>query len=270
MSFGVELHRGFGWVWYDRSVASPWRPMGTHPTTLDAVSVRAGIIVTGTEILTGRIADQNGPWLSTQLLALGVDVAHITICGDRPADLTAQLRFLTDQGVDLIITSGGLGPTADDLTVATTAEFCHRELLLDRELEEHIAGIIRRYRPRTPDLDAGPTRIGIRKQAQVPTGATVLPPTGTAPGVVIPAVAGDRQVPTLVILPGPPGELQAMCRVQSPHLQSRGTVPSRRPAAGNRARLRIARGTTRRDTTPGRRRDRRARPTRDHHMSSTR
>ncbi|MGV9734895.1 competence/damage-inducible protein A [Rhodococcus aetherivorans] len=174
------------------------------------MSVRAGIIVTGTEVLTGRIADQNGPWLSQQLLTLGVDVAHITICGDRPADLTAQLRFLADQGVDLIVTSGGLGPTADDLTVATIAEFCRRELLLDPELEEHIAGIIRHHRPHTPDLDAGPTRIGIRKQAQVPTGATALPPTGTAPGVVIPAVTGDRPVPTIVILPGPPGELQAM------------------------------------------------------------
>ncbi|MDX5454294.1 MAG: nicotinamide-nucleotide amidohydrolase family protein, partial [Rhodococcus sp. (in: high G+C Gram-positive bacteria)] len=108
------------------------------------------------------------------------------------------------------VTSGGLGPTADDLTVATIAEFCRRELLLDPELEEHIAGIIRRHRPHTPDLDAGPTRIGIRKQAQVPTGATALPPTGTAPGVVIPAVAGDRPVPTIVVLPGPPGELQAM------------------------------------------------------------
>lgn len=172
--------------------------------------MRAGIIVTGTEVLTGRIADRNGPWLSHQLLALGVDVAHLMICGDRPADLTAQLRFLTDQGVDLIVTSGGLGPTADDLTVPTVAEFCNRELLLDPELEEHIAGIIRRYRPDTPDLDTGPTRIGIRKQAQVPTGATALPPTGTAPGVVIPVVAGDRPIPTIVILPGPPGELQAM------------------------------------------------------------
>lgn len=166
--------------------------------------------MTGTEVLTGRIADQNGPWLSDRLLKLGVDVAHITICGDRPADLTAQLRFLTEQGVDLVVTSGGLGPTADDLTVSTVAEFCNRELLLDPGLEEHIAGIIRSFRPDAPDLDAGPTRIGIRKQAHVPIGATALPPTGTAPGVVIPAVPGDRPVPTIVILPGPPGELQAM------------------------------------------------------------
>lgn len=163
--------------------------------------------MTGTEVLTGRITDRNGPWLSEQLLTFGVDVAHITICGDRPADLTAQLRFLTEQGVDLIVTSGGLGPTADDLTVATVAEFCSRELQLDPELEEHIASVIRRFRPDTPDLDAGPTRIGIRKQAHVPSGATVLPPTGTAPGMVIPA---RGPVPTIVILPGPPGELQAM------------------------------------------------------------
>ena len=184
------------------------------------MSVRAGIIVTGTEVLTGRITDQNGPWLSEQLLELGVDVAHITICGDRPADLTAQLRFLADQQVDLIVTSGGLGPTADDLTVATVAEFCGRDVHLDRALEEHIAEpgtaafdpkwIIRRWRPDTVDLDDGPTRIGIRKQARVPAGATAIPPTGTAPGVAIPAVAGDLPLPTILILPGPPGELQAM------------------------------------------------------------
>lgn len=171
------------------------------------MSVRAGIVVTGTEVLTGRITDQNGPWLSEELLELGVDVAHITICGDRPGDLTAQLRFLAEQQVDLIVTSGGLGPTADDLTVATVAEFCGRELLLDPALEEHIAAIIQRWRGVGFDVDSGPTRAGIRKQALVPVGAAPVPPTGTAPGVVIPAAAG---VPTIVVLPGPPGELQAM------------------------------------------------------------
>ncbi|TYQ05525.1 UNVERIFIED_ORG: nicotinamide-nucleotide amidase [Gordonia westfalica J30] len=174
------------------------------------MSVRAGIVVTGTEVLTGRITDQNGPWVSEQLLSLGVDVAHITICGDRPADLTAQLRFLADQQVDLIVTSGGLGPTADDLTVPTVAEFCGRDLQLDPALEEHIAGIIRRWRPDAVDLDDGPTRIGIRKQAHVPTGAVAIPPTGTAPGVAIPASPGEQPLPAILVLPGPPGELQAM------------------------------------------------------------
>ena len=143
------------------------------------MSVRVGIVVTGTEVLTGRISDANGPWVSEQLLALGADVAHITICGDRPADLLAQLRFLTDDGVDLIVTSGGLGPTADDLTVATVAQFCGRTLLLDDALERHIQGIIRRWQRDAPDAEIPPAaRAGIRKQAMVPEGAQPIPPTG--------------------------------------------------------------------------------------------
>ena len=75
-----------------------------------AAPVRAGIVVTGTEVLTGRIADRNGPWISEQLAELGVDVAHITVVGDRPEDLEAALRFMAGEGMDLIVTSGGLGP----------------------------------------------------------------------------------------------------------------------------------------------------------------
>ena len=109
---------------------------------LMAVSARAGIVVTGTEVLTGRVQDANGPWIADRLLELGVELAHITICGDRPADIEAQLRFMADEGVDLIITSGGLGPTADDMTVEVVARFCGRELVLDDELEEKIADIL--------------------------------------------------------------------------------------------------------------------------------
>jgi nicotinamide-nucleotide amidase len=85
------------------------------------VSARAGIVVTGTEVLTGRVQDRNGPWIADRLLELGVELAHITICGDRPDDIEAQLRFLANEGVDLIVTSGGLGPTADDMTVEIVA-----------------------------------------------------------------------------------------------------------------------------------------------------
>src|SRR5947209_6758434 len=108
-----------------------------------SVSARAGIVITGTEVLTGRVADRNGPWLADRLLELGVELAHITICGDRPHDIEAQLRFMADQGVDLIVTSGGLGPTADDMTVATVAQFCGLELMLDAELEAKIAAILK-------------------------------------------------------------------------------------------------------------------------------
>ena len=74
------------------------------------MAARAGIVVTGTEVLTGRVTDRNGPWLSDRLMELGVELAHITICGDRPEDMESQLRFLQEQGVDLIVTSGGWGP----------------------------------------------------------------------------------------------------------------------------------------------------------------
>lgn len=168
------------------------------------VSARAGIVVTGTEVLTGRVQDRNGPWLADQLLELGVELAHITICGDRPRDIEAQLRFLAAEGVDLIVTSGGLGPTADDLTVATVAEFCGRELVLDEAMEERIAGILRKLIGDRPGVDFDAVRAANRKQAMVPVGAEVLAPVGTAPGVV---VSGS---PTVVVLPGPPRELQPM------------------------------------------------------------
>ncbi|CAN5869000.1 competence/damage-inducible protein A [soil metagenome] len=169
------------------------------------MSVRAGIVITGTEVLTGRIQDRNGPWLADRLLELGVELAHITLCGDRPADIEAQLRFLAAQGVDLIITSGGLGPTADDMTVAIVAKFCDRELVLDAELEAKIAVILRRLNAaRGNTTDFASVLAANRKQALVPAAAVVLDPVGTAPGVVVPGS------PTVVVLPGPPRELQPM------------------------------------------------------------
>ena len=168
------------------------------------VSARAGIVVTGTEVLTGRVQDRNGPWLADRLLELGVELAHITICGDRDGDIAAQLRFLAGEGVDLIVTSGGLGPTADDMTVQVVARFCGRELILDDQLEAKIAGILARLRPAFSEQDLESVRAANRKQAMVPAGAHVIDPVGTAPGVVVPGK------PTVVVLPGPPRELQPM------------------------------------------------------------
>lgn len=168
------------------------------------MSARAGILVTGTEVLTGRVADRNGPWVADRLLELGVELAHITICGDRPSDIDAQLRFLSSEGVDLIVTTGGLGPTADDMTVATVARFCGRALVLDEAMEARIAGIVQQWLTRYPDADLEAVRAANRKQAMVPEGASVLDPVGTAPGVVVPGT------PTVVVLPGPPTELQGM------------------------------------------------------------
>jgi nicotinamide-nucleotide amidase len=166
--------------------------------------VRAGIVVTGTEVLTGRIADRNGPWISERLAELGVEVAHILVVGDRPDDLEAALSFMADEGMDLIVTSGGLGPTADDLTAEIVARFAGRDLVLDEETEEKIAEILRGFARRF-SFDEEAVRAANRKQAMVPQGSIPLDPVGTAPGLVVPA--GDRLV---VVLPGPPRELRPM------------------------------------------------------------
>jgi nicotinamide-nucleotide amidase len=168
--------------------------------------IRAGIVVTGTEVLTGRISDSNGPWVSERLAEHGVEVAHIVVVADRPDDLEAALRFLAAEEMDLIVTTGGLGPTADDLTGEVVARFAGRELVLDEGMEARIAEILRSFAKRGGfDFDEAAIMEANRKQAMVRTGATPLDPVGTAPGLVVPA--GERVV---IVLPGPPRELRPM------------------------------------------------------------
>jgi nicotinamide-nucleotide amidase len=171
----------------------------------DSAGVRAGIVVTGTELLSGLITDRNGPWLAQRLGELGVEVAHLLCVGDRPADLAAALHFLADQGVDLIVTSGGLGPTADDVTGEVVAAFAGVPLELDEAMEQQIAAILARFR-HLSHFDSEGLRAANRKQAMVPRGAIPLDPVGTAPGLVVPV----KDAPTVVVLPGPPRELQQM------------------------------------------------------------
>src|SRR3954447_5294387 len=172
------------------------------------MSARAGIVGTGTEVLTGRVVDRNGPWLADRLLDLGVELAHNVIVGDRPSDVEAALGWLASHGGDLIVTSGGPGPAGDDLTAAGVRRFQGREMVLDEAVEEKIAEILRPLAARWPDLDMDAVREANRKQAVVPSGATVLAPVGTAPGLVVPPASGAG--PTVVVLPGPPRELQPM------------------------------------------------------------
>jgi nicotinamide-nucleotide amidase len=174
------------------------------------VGARAGIVVTGTEVLTGRVTDRNGPWLAEQLRQMGVDVGAVIVVGDRPDDLRAALGFLATTGEDLVITSGGLGPTADDLTAEVVGDVQGRPSSVDPALEEQIAAIVERLMARRGwRADAAATAAGTRKQALVPAGATVLPPVGTAPGLVVPPAEG-RTGPVVLVLPGPPPELQGM------------------------------------------------------------
>jgi nicotinamide-nucleotide amidase len=172
------------------------------------VNPRAAILVTGTEVLTGIITDRNGPWLSERLREIGVDPAMIEIVGDRPDDLLDALHYMEREGMALIITSGGLGPTADDLTAEIVGRFAGRKMVLDARLEARIAEILRPMMERWPGLDAEAIRASNQKQAIIPEGTTVLDPVGTAPGLVVPP--RDRAGPTVVVLPGPPRELQPM------------------------------------------------------------
>ncbi len=175
------------------------------------MSARAGIVVTGTEVLTGRVSDRNGPWLAERLRELGVDLAYTTIVGDRPEDMRAALEFMAGHELDVIITSGGLGPTADDMTAAVVGSFQGREMVLDEALSERIAQIVAPLMKRWPNIDPEAIALANRKQATIPRGASILEPVGTAPGLVVPPLdSAAAHAPTVVVLPGPPRELQPM------------------------------------------------------------
>lgn len=170
--------------------------------------LRGAIIVTGSEVLAGRVVDRNGPWVSQQFAEHGVETAGIVQVGDRRQDLLQALDQVQRWGVDLIATTGGLGPTADDLTLEVVAEAAGRELQLDPALEDEVWGKVERVRERFPNIDVEALRRTTRKQSMQPAGAVPLPPIGTAPGSLVPA--RDSGGPLTVVLPGPPRELQPM------------------------------------------------------------
>ncbi len=159
----------------------------------------AAVLVTGQELLLGLVADANTRFLARELDRLGIDLRRVSIVGDGHDEIAAGLRELA--GHDLVITSGGLGPTHDDRTVEAVAEAAGAELALDEELLVTIAAITAEY-ARRRGSDPALNRDGDRKQALVPRGATVIPPAGTAPGLLLPFGGGS-----VLVLPGPPREL---------------------------------------------------------------
>jgi nicotinamide-nucleotide amidase len=187
--------------------------------------VRAAIVASGSELVRGDRADRNGPYLAADLLRRGVEPAGITIVGDDPADLERALQ----EGLtfDLLVVSGGLGPTHDDRTIELLAHAAGVGLHVETELEAAIEALSRSVADRLqrPYADFVP---GVRKQATLPDGAEWVGLVGTAPAVVLPL---DGCV--AVALPGPPRELQALWpRVcETPPLQrllARAVVPRRR------------------------------------------
>lgn len=161
---------------------------------------RAAVLVTGDEILRGRIRERNAGILARSLEEHGVAVDRIEMVGDGLAAIGGALERLLGEGHDLICTSGGLGPTHDDLTMEAVGRATGRPLELDPRALELV-----RAHSRGATGDPAVIEALHRKQASLPRGALMLPPPGTAPGCVV--RHGDSVV---VVLPGPPWELEAM------------------------------------------------------------
>jgi nicotinamide-nucleotide amidase len=165
---------------------------------------RAFIVVTGSELVRGDRNDLNGPFLAAELVRLGLDPARIMIVGDSADELQDAL----EEGLqaDLCAVSGGLGPTHDDRTVELVARAAGVELRLDEGLHEQIGEVSRGFARRLgrpyDDFEHG-----VRKQATIPEGAVSLGLAGTAPGLVL-----ESGGCVVVVLPGPPGELQRLWR----------------------------------------------------------
>jgi nicotinamide-nucleotide amidase len=169
----------------------------------------AAILITGSELLLGLVADRNTSFLARTLDRLGVDLQRVLLVGDAEHEIVDGLRML--EGHDLIVTSGGLGPTHDDRTVAAVAAASGRSISLDQPLRDKIAAIMDAFARRRGIPSADYTD-GIDKQALVPDGAHVIDPIGTAPGLIVPWAPS-----TVVVLPGPPSELAQMWPIVEAH-----------------------------------------------------
>lgn len=158
--------------------------------------------MTGSELVRGDRTDLNGPFLARSLLTLGIEPAEVRIVGDSPDELEAALGSGLTR--DLLVVSGGLGPTHDDRTVELLARAAGRPLRLDPELEGRIEArsreVAKRMRRAYTDFADG-----VRKQATIPEGAIFAGLAGTAPALVL--EAGGC---VAVTLPGPPRELQTL------------------------------------------------------------
>lgn len=159
---------------------------------------RAAIFATGTELTRGELVNTNAQWLSEQLTTLGFEVVEHATVGDRAEDIGATLRRLSSV-VDVVITTGGLGPTTDDLTADVVGQVLGVPLVTH---EPSLSAIRERYRK----VLGRPMPASNAKQAEIPAGSDVIPnPVGTAPGFAVSLLRAR-----LFFLPGVPREMKAM------------------------------------------------------------
>ncbi len=162
--------------------------------------MNAEIVTTGTEILLGEIVDTNAAWMARRLRDLGINLYYKTTVGDNLERITAVLRQGLERS-DLVLVTGGLGPTVDDVTRDAAALATDRELVLDAACLAHVEAIFARWGRKVHDNN--------RRQAMLPASAVAIPnPVGTAPGFIVEAPRKDRGPALLICLPGVPREMK--------------------------------------------------------------
>jgi len=161
--------------------------------------MKAEIIPVGTEILLGNIIDTNSSFLANQLPLLGIDLYFISTAGDNQKRLVDTLKRAWKRA-DLIITTGGLGPTQDDITREAIGELVNEELKVDEKLWQELQALLRRYLGEIPQSN-------IRQATTIPSAQIIPNRMGTAPAWWV-----EKDNHIIIALPGPPDEMQLMWR----------------------------------------------------------
>jgi nicotinamide-nucleotide amidase len=171
----------------------------------DAASRRVELIAVGREVLRGRVLDTNSNWLAKELTGMGGEVSRICVVDDVPQEIVRELHTAMRRGASVICTTGGLGPTFDDCTLASIAEAVDLPLVRHEAAYRMVAETYRRLHAEGAVTHQAmvPSR---EKMALLPQGAEMLPnPVGSAPGMLL-----HRQPHLIIALPGPPGEMRPM------------------------------------------------------------
>lgn len=171
--------------------------------------MNAEIVCIGTELLLGHIVNSNASYIARKLAELGIDHYFQTTVGDNPQRLSSTIRTALSRS-DIVITTGGLGPTIDDITANVIAKTIDRKLILERAVLKDVADYFKRQNKKIPKDSL--------RQALIPEGAKWLKnPYGTAPGLII-----EQGAKILIALPGPPREMGPMVEDHVvPYLRSR-------------------------------------------------
>jgi nicotinamide-nucleotide amidase len=190
------------WIADTRQLTGRDKAREAHAGDKGHLNIVAEVISVGDELTSGQRLDTNSQWLSLQLAEVGIPVRyHTTVADDLEANI-GVFRAAVERA-DVVISTGGLGPTADDLTRQGIAGALDRELILDARMLAHIAALFARRQRPMPEQN--------RVQALFPEGSRPIPnPHGTAPGIEVEVPRAGRSVARLFALPGVPAEMRQM------------------------------------------------------------